>query len=69
MDEIEISVKDLYEKAKMMLDDGMDTVVLRLCEADGEGDDALPACVSFEASTSEAPFAGVDYEEIEAISE
>lgn len=69
MNEIEITVKDLYEKAKMMLDDGMDTVVLRLCEPDGKGDDTLPACVTFEASTAEDPDVGVDYEEIEEISD
>lgn len=69
MDEIEISVKSLYEKAKMMLDDGMDTVVVSIFEPDGEGEDALPACISFEASTAEDPEIGVDYEEIEAISE
>lgn len=66
MNEIEISVKDLYEKAKMMLDDGMDTVVLHLCDASGEDS---PACVTFEASTVEDPDVGVDYEEIEAIRE
>lgn len=69
MDEIEISVKSLYEKAKLMLDDGMDTVVVRLFEPDGEGEDALPACISFEASTAEEPEIGVDYEEIEAITQ
>lgn len=69
MDEIEISVKSLFEKAKLMLDDGMDTVVLRLFEADGEGEDAIPPCVSFEASRADEPEIGIDYEEIEAISE
>lgn len=68
MDEIEISVKSLYEKAKLMLDDGMDTVVVSILEPDGEGEDALPACISFEASTAEDPEIGVDYEEIDAIS-
>ena len=69
MDEIEISVKSLYERAKLMLDDGMDTVVVRLFEPDGEGEDALPACISFEASTAEQPEIGIDYEEIEAITQ
>lgn len=69
MNEIEISVKSLYEKAKMMLDDGMDTVVVSIFEPDGVGEAALPACISFEASTAEEPEIGVDYEEIEAISE
>lgn len=68
MNEIEISVKELYEKSKEMLDDGMKTVVLRFIEADGEGENALPACVSFEASTAKNPDIGIDYEEIESIS-
>ena len=68
MNEIKISVKELYEKSKEMLDDGMKTVVLRFIEADGEGENALPACVSFEASTAENPDIGIDYEEIESIS-
>lgn len=68
MDEIEISVKDLYERAKQMLDDGMDTVVLRLVEPD-EDEDGLPAHVSFEASTFSDPDFGVDYEEISEFTE
>ena len=69
MNEIEISVKSLYEKAKLMLDDGMDTVVVSIFEPDGDGENALPACISFEASTAEDPEFGIDYEEIEAVTE
>lgn len=68
MNEIEIPVKSLFEKAKMMLDDGMETVVLRIFEPDGDGENALPACIGFEASTPDAPEIGIDYEEIDAIS-
>ena len=66
MNEIEISVKDLYEKAKMMLDDGMDTVLLRFLESGGESG---RACISFEASSVNESDFGVDYEEIEEISD
>ena len=69
MNEIEISVKSLYEKAKLMLDDGMDTVVISILDPDGKGEDALPACISFEASTAEDPEIGIDYEEIDAITQ
>ena len=69
MYEINISVKSLYEKAKQMFDDGMDTVVVSILDPDGEGEDALPACISFEASTAEDPEMGIDYDEIEAIIE
>ena len=68
MNQIEISVKSLYEKAKMMLDDGMDTVVVSIFEPDGDGEVSLPAYINFEASTAEEPEIGIDYEEIEAIS-
>lgn len=67
MNEITVSAKDLYETAKAMLDDGMDTVTVSIMEADGEGDDALPACLHFEASRDSAPEMGIDYEEIDAI--
>lgn len=66
MNEIEISVKDLYEKAKMMLDDGMDTVLIRFLESGGEN--GRP-CISFEASSENESDFGVDYEEIEEISD
>lgn len=69
MDEIKIPVKQLYERAKQMLDDGMDVVTLGISDADGEGEDATPLFVWFEASTKDAPYEGIDYEEIEAISE
>ena len=47
----------------------MDTVVVSIFEPDGDGENALPACISFEASTAEDPEIGIDYEEIEAIIE
>lgn len=67
MCEINVKVKTLYDVVKQMYDDGMDTVTVHLVEADGEGDDALPACIEFEASKEAEPFCGVVYDEVEAI--
>lgn len=66
MDEITVSVKELYNRAKQMLDDGMDIVTLGVSGGDGEGKDETPFFVWFEASTKDAPYEGIDYEEIEA---
>ena len=66
MDEIKISVKQLYERAKQMLDDGMDTVILSILTSD-EGED-VPIALSLEAAAKDTPYEGVDYDEIEAVS-
>ena len=67
MDEINVDVMSLYKVVKQMRDDGMDTVTVRLVAADGDGDDALPACMEFEASKKSEPFSGVVYDEVEAV--
>ena len=66
MDEIKISVKQLYERAKQMLDDGMDTVILSILTSDE--DENVPIALSLEAVAKDTPYEGVDYDEIEAVS-
>lgn len=61
MEHITISVSELYQKAKEMLNDGMDYVEIGIDEADDE----LPPAVYFQAWTRHAPEMGVDYEVIE----
>lgn len=67
MDEITVSVEKLYERAKQMLDDGMDVVTIGISDAEGEGEDAIPPFMWFEASTKDAPYEGIDYEDIDAV--
>lgn len=67
MNSITVSVKDLYEKAKEMLDDGMDTVELLLAEPERDGEDIIPAQILFMASSKKHPYEGVDYEEISSV--
>lgn len=62
MEHITISVSALYQKAKEMLNDGMDYVEIGIDEAD---DELLPA-VFFQAWAKHAPEMGIDYETIEA---
>ena len=50
-----------------MFGDGMDVVTVGLQDADGVGEDDLPPCIYFVASTHYAPYEGVDYGEIEAL--
>lgn len=66
MDEIEVRVKDLYEIVKQLIDDGMDTVTVSILPADDNGGDRIPPSLSFEASTFEAPYEGVDYDNVYA---
>ena len=68
MDEITISVKELYEIAKQMLDDKMDWVTVSILDADGTGENALPPSVSLEAFTDDAPYEGIVYDDIDAAS-
>ena len=65
MDSISIKVDDLLQMAQELKSAGMDCVTLTLSEADDE----FPELVSFEAWTEATPYAGVDFEEIYAISE
>lgn len=67
MDTIEIPVKEFYKLAKQLTDDGMDTVVLHLIEGHGLGENAVPACINFEASTFDAPDYRNDYDTIHAV--
>lgn len=63
--EFVISASALFQKAKEMLNDGMDRVIIDLCEEDATlPDDPVPACVSFQAFKSSAPDRIMDYDEI-----
>ncbi len=60
-----ISASELFQKAKEILNDGMDRVIIDLCEEDTTlPDDPVPACVSFHAFKSSAPHPITDYDEI-----
>lgn len=63
---ITVSVSELYELSKAMLNDGMDTVEVSMMEADEE--DQLPPCLHFVASKKCAPYEGVDYECLDDVS-
>ena len=65
MDSISVKVDDLLQMAQELKSAGMDYVTLTLSEADDE----FPELVSFEAWTKAAPYEGVDFEEIYAVSE
>ena len=54
-----VKVSELYQRAKEMLDDGMDIVEVDF----HEGDEYLPRCLMFCAS-SKSDFGGTDYDEI-----
>lgn len=68
MDSIVIKVSDLLRLANELAKNQMKYVELFIDEADGDGADALPACVNFTAYDGDASKMGVDYEEIEAVS-
>ena len=65
MYQITVSVKDFFDRAKEMLDDGMESVSISFHEADGEGEDYLPPCLWLEATDPNCPEAGIVYDEIE----
>ena len=69
MNEITISVKEFYERAKQMMDDGMDIVTLNILGGEDDEIDGLPLFLSLEASSKAVPYEGISYDEIEAISE
>ncbi|MBU5627744.1 hypothetical protein KQI82_12570 [Oscillibacter sp. MSJ-2] len=64
MNEITISVKELYQKAKDMMDDGMEFVTLSLFEPDNSA--GIPAWVGFVAGSPDLS-SGIDYEDIESV--
>lgn len=59
---ITVSASALYQKAKEIVNDGMDYVNIFISDADEE----LPPAIFFEAWTKRAPEMGVDYDVIEA---
>lgn len=59
---ITVSVSALYQKAKEMLNDGMDYVDIFISDEDEE----LPPAIFFSAWTKRAPEMAVDYDVIEA---
>jgi hypothetical protein len=63
MDTITVSVKDLFDRAKELKDDGMDFVEISLAEPD----DSDPGYMHFTAWKKSTSFEGIDYEEIEAV--
>lgn len=54
-----VKASELYQRAKEMLNDGMDFVEIDF----HEGDDDLPRCVMFSAY-GQSDFGSIDYEEI-----
>ncbi len=64
-----IGASDLFQKAKEMLNDGMDYVVISLMEPDNTVPDLpLPASVHFDAFKAHMPEAWIDYEDIDVVS-
>ena len=63
MDSIAVSVKELFEMASDLKNDGMDFVEISLQEADED----VPASLEFEAWSKSDPDCGVNYEGIDQI--
>ena len=59
-----IPASELYQKAKEILNDGMEFVEISFMEPDEEDD--LPAAVHFEAYRA-SDFGSTDYEEIDVV--
>lgn len=63
-----IKASELYQKAKEILNDGMDYVCISLLEEDDtDPDDILPPAVHFQAFTRENKSGWVDYEDVEVV--
>ena len=63
-----ISASELYQRAKEMLNRGMDYVSISLMDPDDSvPDDPLPACVHFEACSKKDTNSWFDFNEIDAI--
>lgn len=65
-----ISASELYQRAKEILNAGMDFVEISLCEPDDSvPDDPLPASVHFDAFRKSTPFEVIDFEDIDVVSD
>lgn len=63
-----VSASELFQKAKEILNSGMDRVEISLIEPDiSDPDDPLPACVHFYAFKAGSPESRIDFEEIDVI--
>ena len=63
--EFVIDASELFQKAKEMLNDGKNRVIIDLLEEDTTlPDDPTPPCVAFSAFNTRTPFEVVDYDEI-----
>ena len=63
-----ITASELYQKAKEILNSGMDYVAISLMEPDNScPDDPLPADVHFEAFTTTCPAGWIDFDEIDVV--
>lgn len=66
--EFTISASELFQKAKEILNDGMDCVTIDLFEEDTtDPDDPIPACVHFSAFNTSRPYEEIDYESIDVV--
>lgn len=66
--EFTISASELFQKAKEILNDGMDRVTIDLFEEDTtDPEDPIPACVHFSAFRSSRPYEEIDYESIDVV--
>ena len=64
-----VRASELFQKAKEILNDGMDFVELEYLEADNSfPDDPLPPSIVFSAFKKSDPLMSIDYEEIEVLS-
>lgn len=65
-----IRASDLYNRAKEILNSGMDYVEISLMEPDdSDPSDPLPAAVTFEAFRKHTPYERRLFEEIEVVSQ
>lgn len=65
MDSITVKVSELYEQIKLMKDDGMDYVEIKMLEAD-EDDPEIPASISLTAR-KETDLYDIDYEDVYSV--
>ena len=65
MDSITVKVSELYEQIKLMKDDGMDFVEIKMLEAD-EDNPEIPASISLTAR-KETDLYDIDYEDVYSV--